>query len=469
MSLPERLCQAGYRERSLSDLLRVEELYALRDAGPRTLCQESAAAHLAAFWLLNQPRDRELLQGLMGAETLEELERLGLVAATTPPGEGVPLEMTARALLFPCLGRCLFTDLFAPAVDPMVQVYWLGGDSMVLARATPRAPVRRALDLCTGSGVHAVLAAAHADEVWGVDVNARALEFSRINARVNKVGEPCRFVQGSLYEPLPEGRFDLITANPPFVPTPRGDLALFRPGGQTGEEVTRAIVGGLPERLEVGGTLTLVSQHPVMRHSHVLDRVEGWLGGAAGWGLAYLVVCPIDRDDLIASHLIPRLQFLAELGPEEGARAYRREFERWLDSYAESGIVAADLGLIYVRRLAPGHPGWRAEHRLPFPREPISDWVQSWLDAQDRFSAPIDWEWRPAWSPFCTRLRLDPRTGEGFVDRIPTLSPESAFLLERADGARTARELKEAFANRFGHKEGVAERLAELARRALLR
>lgn len=472
-SLPERLTEAGYHERDLADLFELGDLYALRDGiGARTLTraqQDTPLAHLGSFWFLGQTRPRALLEGLMGAQALAVLERLDLVQ-DSPDG------LKARALLFPCLGRYLFTDLFAPVGDPQFQVYWLGSDSLGLARCAPRKPVARSLDLCTGSGVHAVLAGAHASEAWGVDINPRALHISRINALVNGQGSVCNFVQGSLYDPLPEGRFGLITANPPFVPTPRGDLAFFRPGGETGEAITEAIVRGLPERLEVGGTLALVSQHPIIRGSHLLDRVESWLGGPKGWGLASLMMGPLDRDEMIAGHIDTPGQFAARLGLEEGQTAYRREFEAWLDSYEANGIEGVELGLFYVRRLESGLPGWRSECHLGLPPGSISSWVEDWLDAQERFSKPPDSDWRPSRAPGCQRLMLDARNGEGFVFREPAcrfgelyLPPENAFLLDRVDGGQTARHLAQTFAERFQRRaeEGLG-RLADLGRQLLV-
>ena len=64
---------------------------------------------------------------------------------------------------------------------------------------TPRRRVARALDVGTGSGIHALRAAAHADHVVATDVNPRALEFTRLNAALNgltnietRIGKPLR-------------------------------------------------------------------------------------------------------------------------------------------------------------------------------------------------------------------------------------------------------------------------------------
>nr|MBA2421006.1 methyltransferase [Thermoleophilaceae bacterium] len=82
------------------------------------------------------------------------------------------------------------------------------------------------LDLCTGSGAVAIAAAvAGAGRVTAVDLSRRAVAAARINARLNGTG--LRAVRGSLFEPVGAERFDLIVANPPYVPAeevepPRG-------------------------------------------------------------------------------------------------------------------------------------------------------------------------------------------------------------------------------------------------------
>src|SRR5207248_1145451 len=103
---------------------------------------------------------------------------------------------------------------------PREPVMYLGGDSYALAYLAPAPPEGgRALDLCSGSGVHAILAALRgAARAIGVDVSPRAIAFARWNAALNGVAERCEFRRGDLYAPLraeeEDARFDLILANP---------------------------------------------------------------------------------------------------------------------------------------------------------------------------------------------------------------------------------------------------------------
>ena len=262
-----------------------------------------------------------------------------------------------RAMLFPCLGSCIFTDpIQANRTD---QVYWLGPDSLALARCVPRRPVQRSLDLCTGSGVQAVLNSTHSQESWAVDINPRAVHFSKINARFNR--RRVQVIQGDLYETI-QGSFDLITANPPFVPTPEENLQLFRPGGESGEEITAEIIRQLPQRLNPNGLLVLVSQCPIIEGSDALERVQGWLNASEGWGLVQLRFHKLSRAGLILSHT--------------------QNHELWDKSYRRMRIQGAYLAVTLVKRLPPGHPGFRQILDLVMPKASISEAVAAYLDSQ---------------------------------------------------------------------------------------
>jgi len=78
--------------------------------------------------------------------------------------------------------------------------------------------VRRALDLCTGSGCIAI-AMAHYNPDWhvdGADLSADALALAHEN-EARLLVRNVRFVQSDLYSNLPGERYDLIVSNPPYV------------------------------------------------------------------------------------------------------------------------------------------------------------------------------------------------------------------------------------------------------------
>jgi len=187
--------------------------------------------------------------------------------------------------LFPVGKLLVFSDHAWPKLPhpgyiniPHNQVMSLGADSHWLARITVRQPVRAALDLCTGSGIHALLAASHSRQVLAVDINPRAISCTRFNARASG-RDNVEGVVGDLFDPVRGKLFDLITANPPFVPSPVNDLG-FRDGGRSGEDVQRRIVEGLPHYLALGGIAQIVTELGERDDDPIPDRLRRWLGNA---------------------------------------------------------------------------------------------------------------------------------------------------------------------------------------------
>lgn len=113
--------------------------------------------------------------------------------------------------------------------------------------------VRRALDLCTGSGCLAVLLA-HAfrrASVDASDISAPALEVARRNIRDYELSARVRPVESDLFAVLGDERYDVIVSNPPYVtdssmqalpPEYRHEPALALAGGDDGLDIVRRIL-----------------------------------------------------------------------------------------------------------------------------------------------------------------------------------------------------------------------------------
>lgn len=118
------------------------------------------------------------------------------------------------------------------------------------------------LDVFTGSGVLAVAAGlAGAREVTAVDVSRRAALCARVNGRLN--GTRVRGLHGDLFGSVAGERFDLITANPPYVPSehdelPQAGAARAWEGGRDGRLLVDRFSAGVAEHLEPGGTVLMV-------------------------------------------------------------------------------------------------------------------------------------------------------------------------------------------------------------------
>jgi release factor glutamine methyltransferase len=141
-------------------------------------------------------------------------------------------------------------------------------DSVLLAgrAAAVSAPGVRVLDLFTGSGIVAVAAARSGATVTAVDVSRRAVACTRLNAR--RHGVRVRAQRGDMLAPVRGERFDVITANPPYVPSvsnarPRGAKRAWE-GGPDGRRFIDRLCREAPAHLAVGGVLLVV-------HSSICD------------------------------------------------------------------------------------------------------------------------------------------------------------------------------------------------------
>ena len=113
--------------------------------------------------------------------------------------------------------------------------------------------VKRVLDLCTGSGCLAILAARHFPNavIDAVDISKDALAVAARNVADHGLEERITLHRGDLFEPLGERRYDLIISNPPYVdaegmaalpPECRAEPKLAFDGGADGLEIIRRIL-----------------------------------------------------------------------------------------------------------------------------------------------------------------------------------------------------------------------------------
>lgn len=119
----------------------------------------------------------------------------------------------------------------------------------------PTGPAPRALDMGTGSGVGAVMAARRGWQVVAVDINPHAVRCARINAALSSLEERVEVHHGDLFTPVAGERFDLVMFNPPYFRGPPRDPldAAWR-----GQDVLERFATELPRMLRPGGRALLV-------------------------------------------------------------------------------------------------------------------------------------------------------------------------------------------------------------------
>jgi len=123
-----------------------------------------------------------------------------------------------------------------------------------------------ALDLCTGGGSLAILAArtfpnAH---IVAVDVSSDALEVAARNVDEHRLQDRIALKLGDLFAPVEGARFDLILTNPPYVdaaaiagfpPEYAAEPMIAHAGGTDGLDIVRRILSEAPKHLTASGTL----------------------------------------------------------------------------------------------------------------------------------------------------------------------------------------------------------------------
>lgn len=126
--------------------------------------------------------------------------------------------------------------------------------------------VERVLDLCTGSGCLAILAAMAFPNarVDAVDLSADALAVARQNVAAHAMEDRVELLQGDLFAPLKGRRYDLIITNPPYVaeaemaelpPEYRHEPRMALAAGDDGLDLVRRILKAAPRHLAKGGGL----------------------------------------------------------------------------------------------------------------------------------------------------------------------------------------------------------------------
>ncbi|TWA64417.1 [LSU ribosomal protein L3P]-glutamine N5-methyltransferase [Azospirillum brasilense] len=166
--------------------------------------------------------------------------------------QGIPFYVDERVIVpRSYIGEILFSDL-------------IGGDDFTLVEDPTE--VERVLDLCTGSGCLAILAAqifpeAHVD---AVDLSADALEVAKRNVADSGFEDRIALHHGDLFAPLKNRKYDVIITNPPYVdaeamanlpPEFRHEPQMALASGEDGLDIVRRILKEAPKHLTPEGGL----------------------------------------------------------------------------------------------------------------------------------------------------------------------------------------------------------------------
>jgi ribosomal protein L3 glutamine methyltransferase len=191
--------------------------------------------------------------------------------------QGVPFHVDERTIV----PRSLIAELLA---DGSIDA-WLSDHT------------QRVLDLCTGNGSLAVLAALAwpAVSVDGSDLSADALAVAQLNVQRHGLQNRIRLLQGDLFTGVAAaqaGPYDLILCNPPYVNAQsmaalpaefRAEPQLALAGGDDGMDFIRPLLAQAPAHMSDDAVLVLEIGHEREHFERAFPRLEAvWLETSAG-------------------------------------------------------------------------------------------------------------------------------------------------------------------------------------------
>ena len=367
--LGETLRELGYSEDGVHDLLG-EDAY---DGGPEdvpALARRLEGGRLSTvielLFLMRRVSEEDAVRAL-GVDGLDALVQTRL--AEVRDGEVVP-----RARVLPVDDLLVAGDGHSKGIDdPPDYVAPFSPTSRVLAALTPRHHVGTAVDVGTGSGAQALFAAQHADHVIATDVNERALEFTQLNAELNGFTNiECRL--GSLFEPVANETFDLITCNAPYVISPERRW-MYRDAGYAGDELSARIVEGATAHLADGGFATLNVSWLGASEDEPDERVLSWIDTRTcdAWVLVAWEADPL-------SHAAEWTADQIELSAVDSA------LDEWTEYFDRLGAGWVSEGTVILRRRSGAARDVRIDTIDPDDLDDAADQVGRAFASRERLS-----------------------------------------------------------------------------------
>lgn len=400
--------------------------------------REPSVSNLILRWFfLGVPATSKSVASLMPASILALLLECGMLIRD---GAG----LSPAVMLTPC-DQCFFAADTTARMESHASdlVIWPNPTTRLLHQFTIRKPVRATLDLGTGCGIQAVFAANHSQRVTATDLNPRAAEFARFNARLNGV-ENIECLVGDTFAPVRNRTFDLVLANPPFFITPSSEK-IYCENGMELDRYCRRVAREAAAHLNEDGYLQMMFECVQVRGQSWRDRVLEWIHGT---GCDVWIFHSYARDVLAYAR-----ERIRQTTP---ALTVEESLPRWMDYYRQRGVEEIHGGILAMRRrtglnwvrieempLDPNQPFgeavWQAFACIDFLELHGSD--EELLKAHPRLSpdTQLDQQLRQSdgrWQGVGMTLRFT-----GGIPASMRLDPTVADFLAGLDGRRTLDEL----------------------------
>lgn len=307
---------------------------------------ETASDVLMQLFFYGQAVRVAAVRKALAPMSVEEWELIGLLEQRQD-------YVSPNVMLTPYKGLILASDTeseIQTSARPDV-VMGLGTGTLWLASLTVRRHVRHTLDLGTGCGLQALIAAAHSDQVTAVDINPRALDFGRFNAKLNGIAN-VEFAEGDFFEPVAERKFDLIVSHPPYLISPESRWT-YRENPFPGDELLQRIVQAVPRFLKRGGFSQIIGDWIQPYGEDWRERLRNWVpsGSCDTWAMLNDARRPAD--------------YVENRMNGNNRQEFDKHFPNWMSYYRQSYVELLISGIINIRRSARRHTWYRASIGSP--------------------------------------------------------------------------------------------------------
>jgi SAM-dependent methyltransferase len=443
------MLEAGYEEENLRVKMGVKDLPSTR--------------------LRNLPRLLDATREPSRINTLLRWFWIGIPQDASASGEHLPSWFIPLALQCGLLHQhgaglapeamFLPTDRFIFAADHTSKidsadrdlVLWPNPTSRLLSRFTVRRPSRATLDVGTGTGIQALMAAAHSEKVVATDLNQRAVAFAAFNARLNGI-ENIECVAGEGYAPVAGRKFDLIVSNPPFFVSPSTQY-LFCDNSMDLDQLCRHLACEAPNYLNEGGYFQMLCEWAEVEGQTWQERLAEWFeaSGCDVWVRKGYSQDPADYAEERIRSTVSSSDHDAEL------------FASYMEYYRARKVKAICGGIVIMHRRS-GENWIFMEEVTSTPKQPFGDLVASGFEARDFLQSHTADEQllgvKPTLSPNAQLEQTFRQDDSGWQPQGLTvrlvkgfefffgLQPLVAGFLSGCDGTRTFAELIDAFASK---------------------
>jgi SAM-dependent methyltransferase len=346
----ECLTRAEFSEAAVCAFLDIPDLDALEGQRTRRMIEgavRDSQALLIQLFILGGAADAADVNRLLKPDEAAAFLALDLIGPTADertrfysPLRLVPISYGGAAdrTLFIASDRTDTPD--GSRFEPFADIVFSGHNPLTrqFLRLLPTSSTGTVLDLCSGTGIGALVAETTAQRVIAVDITERCTEFARFNCWLNGK-EHVEVRRGDLYEPVHDERFDRILAHPPYVPA-LSERLIYRDAGETGDRLLRRIIEELPNHLSPAGTFHALSIGMDTVDGTFEARVRRWLGASeSAFDIVFAFGSSMSPEEF-AQSLVTRAS-----GAQPG------DLDRWLELFTERQVREVVYGALVLKRV----------------------------------------------------------------------------------------------------------------------